>query len=766
MRDHTGNGILDLELRFTDAYREHLHDHVATREAACLQVLWPAIFGDIQDGDLFAGRITTYPNVGLGLELASGGPFYYCNTEKIQQLIEQADTGVEMAVSVRHGDRWIQKPVNREDLDASTRKRIEDMLAFWEKERTIRGKLIRMLPEDVKEGTTNRIASMGGRLAGPMLDFEKLARVGLPGLAREVAACREQAESAGRGVEIYDGMQVALELLVDTCRRYAGQAREHAESAPEEHKAELLEMARVLEKIAHSPPETYREAAQLHWLYALISGVANYGRLDVALGEFYARDVDSGTLTEEQALALTQSLWQLIADRQIFYNSRVVVGGIGRPNEEAADRFALLAMEATRTVLETEPQLTLRFYQGMNPTLMAKALDVIGEGRTYPILYNDDVNVPAVVNAFRVSREEAEQYLPYGCGEYTLNHLSVGSPNCSFNMLKALEATLHNGRDALSGEPLGLALGDFASFEAFDRLFAAYKRQAEAHIEFLARRHALEYVAERESAALLYVTMLYDHCMERGRSVVDRGPRYTGGIIESFGLVNVADSLTAIKKLVYDEKQLTQEQLLAALDADFEEFEREYRWMLDVPKYGNDDDEADAMVQAVSDHAVRYVRDQAQRVGLDYFLMVNINNLGNVLLGKETAASADGRRAGDPLANGNTPTAGRDQKGLTAFLNSIVKVDPSCHAGYVHNMKFNKGMFNRERAKYAALLDTYFCRGGTQAMISILNRNDLENAMKEPEKYRNLIVRVGGLSQRFVELDRDIQIDILKRTMY
>jgi pyruvate-formate lyase len=151
---------------------------------------------------------------------------------------------------------------------------------------------------------------------------------------------------------------------------------------------------------------------------------------------------------------------------------------------------------------------------------------------------------------------------------------------------------------------------------------------------------------------------------------------------------------------------------------------------------------------------------------LDYYLIVNINNYANVSFGKVTAASADGRRAGEPLANGNTPTAGRDQKGVTAFLNSIVKPDPSLHAGYVHNMKFNKRMFREERPKLEALLRTYCANGGTQAMITVLSREDLENALREPEKYRNLMVRVGGFSARFVELSPEVQHDLINRTLY
>ena len=255
--------------------------------------------------------------------------------------------------------------------------------------------------------------------------------------------------------------------------------------------------------------------------------------MDVYLGDLYAADVDSGRIGEAEALRLTQSLWRLIAARKTVFNGRVFLGGRGRPHEANADRFALLAMEATRTVLEIEPQLTLRFYEGMEPALMAKALQVIGEGRTFPMLYNDEVNIPAVEHAFQVGRLDAEGYLPYGCGEYCLDHASVGSPNCSLNLLKALEAVLHNGRDMQTGEVIGLPQGEPADFRTFDELWNAYTRQIETSVERLAERHRLEVDIEAKHAAFLFTSILYDDCILRGKSLLDGGARFSGGLIET-----------------------------------------------------------------------------------------------------------------------------------------------------------------------------------------------------------------------------------------
>jgi pyruvate-formate lyase len=736
LQSMTHTDKFSIELEFTETYRRHIHDHPAIREAHCLRAQFEHLFDPIRPEDLFAGR-THYLPVGFGLEDAAGGPIYYCYDSRILPGLES--------------------------LPEEERKPILEMIDFWKTEATIAGKLIQRLPPEVLKATSNHIAEMMGRLSGTLLDYEKLTRTGLSGLRAEIKAGRKRTGD----LPLYTAMEMALDLLIEVIQAYAEQAHTLAAATKDElAERNYLEMAATLEAITVRPPETLREAAQLTWLYTMISGTVNYGRMDVYLGGFYAADVDNGRLSESEALRLMQSLWQLIADRKTTFNGRVFIGGRGRPDEASADRFALLAMEATRTVIEIEPQLTLRFYKGMNPALMVKALDMLGEGRTFPMLFNDDVNIPAVEKGFAVPTEYAEQYLPYGCGEYCLDHLSFGSPNCSLNLLKALEGVLHHGVDVLTGEQIGLDLGSPEDFATFDDLYSAYKRQVEYSVEALANRHRVEYQVEDEAAAFLFASMLYDDCIARGKSLVGGGVRIKGGLIETYGMVNAADSLTAIKTLVFDRKIMTLRQMVTALDIDFAGHEHEYRLMRLAPKYGNDEAAADSMLCAVSDHVAAHTRAQAERLGLDYFLIVNINNHMNVGLGAQTGASAEGRRSGAPLANGNTPTAGNDTQGVTAFLNSIVKPDVSLHAGYTHNMKFSKSTFREERPKVEALLNTYFANGGAQAMITVVGRGDMEAALAEPEKYRNLIVRVGGFSARFVELTPEIQRDLIARTLY
>lgn len=735
----------ELELRFTETYRRHRDAHPALREAACLRVQIPATLQPIEAGDLLAGRVRP--------GLVGFSP----------------DEWGTAAFGYYHLPQAISEAMDAHDLDAGTRARVEAMVAFWDEESTaakVRAAypeaMARALPSDDWMNTYG-VAFPLYRLTGANVDYGKLVRLGIPGLTAEVRDRRARAEDTG----LFDGMLGALDVLADAARHYEAQARARAARADNAgRRSELEAMADALGALRVGPPQTFREAAQLVWLYALTGDVRNHGRLDVTLGPLLARDLDGGVLTEAEALRLLQSLWQLMADRETRVHNRVIVGGLGRPNEPDADRFALLAMEASRTVLEPEPQLSLRFYDGQHPALMDRALDVIAEGRTFPILYNDDVNVPAVMAAFGFSREEAEQYVPYGCGEYVLEHRSVGTPSGVINLLKALEVTLHDGTDPLTGEPMGLALGRFEDLRTFEDLWTAYQQQVEHFVGIMAEQEALEYRVAAREAPFLLLSLLYDDCLERGRPIFDGGVRYLGGTLETYGNANAADSLTAIKDLVYDRKLITPAGLLDALAADFEGFDYERRLLLDAPKYGNDDDRADAMLCRVHEHVCTVTRAQAARVGLHSYLVVVINNAANTLLGAWTAASADGRRARTPMNNGNAPSSGSDRKGMTALLNSMVKPSTAIHAGAVQNMKFSPELFRTRRPELEALLGTYFENGGAQAMITVVRRGDLEAAMERPEEYGHLFVRVGGFSARFVDLGRDVQTEILQRTLY
>lgn len=718
---------------FTETYRIHQNDDVSLREAACIEVQSRYEFLPIQPGELLAGRKRVLP-VGFSNEPLLGRSvcWFVDRPRAMQELISDGASEAEIE-------------------DAET------MLAFWEEQET-RKNLRAAYPQDIKAAMPedvywehSEVAFPLYRVVGAYLDYGKLLRLGIRGLKEEIEAYRKTAPSSDG---FYRGCLIALDAFSAVARRYADQAREIGNKP----------LSDALDRIATEAPQTFLEAIQLVWLYSLISGVLNYGRMDDDLGDFLARDLASGRTTEAEALDVLCCLWRLIDERKTVFHGRVIIGGKGRKNEANANRFAMLAMEASRIVAEAEPQLSLRFHEGQDPALYEKALDVIGEGKIYPMLYNDDVNIPSVEKAFCVSREEAEQYCFFGCGEYVIRHKSIGSPNGIINLLKALEVTLFNGRDMLYDKPRGLQKGAFADFETFEQFYAAYRDQLAYYVDILARQQKQEYDFCAGVGSFLFISMLMDDCLARGKSLLAGGVRYLGGTLETYGNINTANSLYAIKTLVFEQKHIAKQTLLDALKADFKGFEKERALLLQAEKYGNDADGVDALAVDLHEFICNTVRDR--QAGLHSYMVVIINNEANTVLGRFTGASADGRKAREPMANANNPAGGTDRNGVTAMLNSLVKLRTDLHAGAVQNLTFSPELFNQNRPVLKTLLQTYFQNGGQQCMINVLRRGDLEDAIAHPERHQSLLVRVGGFSARFVTLSPDVQREIASRTLY
>jgi pyruvate-formate lyase len=526
----------------------------------------------------------------------------------------------------------------------------------------------------------------------------------------------------------------------------------------------LQEIINSLLHIVDIKPDTLHQAIQLFWLYNLISLSKNYGRMDVFLGDFLANDLAVGRLNWGQAREMLCGLWKHIADRGDNFNNRIIIGGRGRRNEANANLFAKLSIEVQAQCQQSIPQLSLRWYNGMPEELWNKSLEVIGLGSTFPILYNDDVNISAVAKGLEISLAEAEQYLPYGCGEYVIDHASLGSPDAALNVVKALDVTLFNGLDTFTGLKKGLSLG--ANFDTFGDLKNAFAKQIDHHVAMLAYAQDKISFITAKYAAFPLLSILYDDCIQHGQPLLNGGVRYLGGTLESFGNNTASDALYAIKTLVYDKKVILLDTLKEALFCNFEGHEKLRQMLLQLPKYGNDHGASDEMSVWVNELVCKSARQQKHNTELHSFSVVLVNNGDNVTLGKGTGASADGRKKGEPLSNGNQPGAGYDMQEITALLNSMTKLDPVLHAGATHNLKFSRKLFQNELPKVSALMKTYFSNGGTQAMITVTDSKELELALQEPEKYGNLIVRVGGYSERFVDLPREVQLEVMRRTLY
>lgn len=344
--------------------------------------------------------------------------------------------------------------------------------------------------------------------------------------------------------------------------------------------------------------------------------------------------------------------------------------------------------------------------------------------------------------------------------------LSLGTPNNGINLLKALEVTLHRGMDLYWNMRIGEDTGALEEMDTFEKLWDAYSRQLEPVVRHAALYKKLNYDVAGEQAGYLHISLLMDDCIARGKGILNGGVRYENASSEIFGIISASDSFTAIRKLVYDDHVFTLPQLVKMLDCDFEGYEKERRILLNAPKYGNDNDYADEMAVRVFDHIAQMTIRAGQEVGLHRYNIVSVNNSMSAEWGVYCLASACGRHKGAPMSNGNGASIGADQNGITSLLNSMSKIDPSEHVGVIHNIRFTKEMMKNSYEKVKAVLRTFYENGGVQTNLAVVGREDLENAMKTPERYQNLIIRVGGFSARFVELDPVIQNEILLRTTY
>jgi pyruvate-formate lyase len=460
-----------------------------------------------------------------------------------------------------------------------------------------------------------------------------------------------------------------------------------------------------------------------------------------------------------------QGFFRIIDHLDCEMDSRVIIGGYGRRNPENADRLCLVAIEACRTVKNVVPQFTLRFNKDTPRNVWDASMRCLGEGRSYPLLYNDEVYVPAMMEGANVSREIAEQYMPLGCGEMEFDHYSYHTPSGTFNATKILEIAIHGGWDPVARWHIGPRTKPLGECGDFDEFWNNYSRHMFYYITVQAEFEKFLYEITAELHTFILASILYDGCIEKGKGVFGGGTPLHG-VLEIYGLASASDSLLAIKKLIFEDKKLTAGRLLEAMENNFEGYADVRKMLLDVPKYGNDNEEADNMLLKLHDYIRSTTKEQGNHVGLYSYLATTINNAQSTTLGRWVGAMPDGRKAGAAMSNANGPAPGAERNGVTAMLNSIRKPSHANTGGMVQNIRFSKETFEHPSGKARELVRNYFDLGGAQLMVSVVGKDDLFNAMERPHEYQDLIVRIGGFSAKFVDLNKDVQKEIYERVTY
>jgi len=721
---------------YTRAHMESAGMDKARREINCLKTIFPVLFRSIESEDLLAGRLDFLP-IGFGSVTSIGGVGHYCVFHKLRAFKEQLTTEAE-------------------------KQRVDVLYDYWQEHDTKAIYCQDVLTEDTIgrfiDCTYPLMAT--ARLSGMMLNYKMLMHHGPDGLKSLIQA-KEQNDFLAAAYESICLLQEVIEhqaVLAEQAKAGADQARIR----------DLEMMQEDLRFIIHNKPRTFHQSLQLFWIYALCAGVINYGRMDDVLGPYLQHDLDQGIINEEEAYRYLKSLWKMIENRRTTVNGRIIVGGYGREHPKEADTFARICLRVCKDTRYVEPQFTLRFNKETAPDILDMAYDCIGSGATYPTLYNDEVNVPAVEYAMRIDRRMAEQYVPFGCGEFVIQGKSVGTPNILINLLKLLNITLNGGIDPMDGIRRSgpVEIPDCAEFQTFEELYDKYKELVDYYLDLSVQAQYHSYQVMNREVSFLFTSILMDDCIGRGKAVLDGGIEILGGTNETYGNINASDALWAVKKLVFEEKKYTLNELHQAQLADFNGYEKIRRDLLKQDKYGNDKTECDQLANDFYEFVAKGNRQRGIDIGMDYFLIVISNNQTNTDWGKETFASLDGRKTGVYLNPANNPQGGAAKSGPTACLNSLSRFKARYHGGSVQNIKFTPRMFNRDREKIRMMFDTYFRKGGCQLMVTVVDHGILEDAQKNPENYPDLIVRVAGYSAVFVNLTKDIQEELLSRTLY
>lgn len=699
---------------FTRLYKENSHDKY-NREVECHFFMHKENRTKITSDDYF---LSCFPSAICGFGSRNTNFIYNCKLERLAKLIEGTHD------------------VEKEEL--------EELYTFWADEND-KERLRRYYPNDIKElmpyddfENDYYTAYPLYRLGGAYLDFEKLFDLGIDGLIHEIDS-------------------QPLNSFLRACKKSLIYLKELIKLYRDDAMDINPELAYTLNELLEHRPQNMKEAIQLMWIYVGVSEIRNYGRMDNQLARF----LDD----EQDAYKNIAEYFKVIRQRNTIYNGRIILGGEGRHDLEKANKICSIALKVMKDLHLTEPQLTLRWSKDMPDSIFDNAIDCIESGCSYPLLYNDTVTIKNLKESMNVSYKEAVDYVPLGCGEYVLDHKSIGSPNGIINLAKVLEGLVNDGKCMITNKKI---VKHYLTKEpnTFEELYDVYKQELDYQIDLLAKQEKFEYDYMNNHCGYLFNSILYDNCIDRGKSLLNGGIDYLGGTLETYGNVNSGDSLYAIKKLVFDDKEIRYKDMVDAIRNNFIGYEEIREKCLNVIKYGNDNPEVDEMINELNQYVAVTTKSKSEKYGLSSYLIVIINNDANSRLGYRTAATFDGRKAYEPLANALTPQSGAEKNGVTAVLNTVSSLDVNNMAGAVYNLKLSHDLMNQHKDMVKELLKIYFSSGGSQIMISVINQEELKDAMIHPEKYPNLIVRVGGFSARFIDLSPLVQKEIVSRMVY
>jgi pyruvate formate-lyase/glycerol dehydratase family glycyl radical enzyme len=678
--------------------------------------------------------------------------------------------------------------------DAETRKVFKEIITpFWQG-KSIRDKIFAQVDQEWKDCFEAGLFTefMEQRAPGHTVLDDKIYKKGLLDFKKDIQKSIDSLDfyndpDALNKREELKAMSIAANALISFANRYSKKAAELALKEKDiVRKKELEKISEICKKVPANAPENLWEALQYYWFIHL--GVItelntwdsfNPGRLDQHLLPFYKKDIGEGQLTTDSAKELLQAFWVkfnnqpappkvgVTAQESNTYTDFCLInmGGLKENGEDAVNELSYILLDIIEEMRLLQPSSMIQVSKKNPDQFVKRALKIIKTGYGQPSIFNTDSIVQELVRQGK-SIIDARNGGASGCVESGAFGKESYILTGYFNLVKVLEITLNNGIDPRTGKKLGLATGDPANFTTYEELFQAYVKQLNHFIDIKIKGNI---IIERLYAQYLpapFLSMLVDDCIKNGKDYNAGGARYNSSYVQGVGMGSITDSLSSLKYHVFDKKNYTLKELLAAMKNNFRDNDKMREILLgDTPKYGNDDDYADELLKNVFEVYFKAVDGRPNTKGGHYRINL-LPTTSHVYFGSVIGATPDGRLAYEPLSEGISPVQGADVNGPTAVIKSASKIDHLRTGGTLLNQKFTPQLMETESGidKVTKLVRSYFRMDGHHIQFNVVTAGTLRQAQKQPEKYRDLIVRVAGYSDYFVDLTTELQNEIIKRT--
>ncbi len=671
----------------------------------------------------------------------------------------------------------------------------EQVIPYWEG-RSMRDRIFSGVPDEWKNAYEAGVFTefMEQRAPGHTALDGRIYGMGMQGFKEQIKKNLARLDylndpQAADKAEELQAMDIACDAVIHFSKRHAELAETMAQDEQDpDRKRELQQIATVCRRVPAQAPRTFHEALQMYWFVHLgtiteLNGwdAMSPGHLDQHLEPFYQKEIVDGSLDREKAKELLACLWIKInnhpappkvgitAKESGTYNdfTQINLGGLRPDGTDGTGEVSYLALEVADELHLLQPQPSVHISVKTPSRFLKAATEVIRKGYGYPSVFNSDM---VVTEQIRVGKhiEDAREGGTSGCVETGAFGKEAYILTGYLNVPKILELTLNNGIDPLSEKKIGIATGNPHDFADFDQLFQAFSRQLAYVVDLKIKvNNAIERMYAKYSPAP-FLSVCIGDCIDKGRDYYDGGPRYNTCYIQCCGIATVTDSLSAIKTHVFEQKNCTMPELLTALADNFEGHEPlRLRLRNKTPFFGNDDDRADSIMQRVYHDLFQTIDSRPNTKGGLYHLNM-LSTTCHVYFGKMLGASANGRFAHQPESDGTSPSHGADRHGPTSVIKSLGKMDQTKSGGTLLNQRFLPDVLatRQDLDKLCGLIRTYFSLGGHHIQFNVVDSKTLRMAQKNPDEYRNLLVRVAGYSDYFVDLDRDHQEEIINRTEF